>query len=228
MYIKNLGEIEAIAFDIDGTLYPQYRLTYLAFMRYLRYGVFFLYYGLTRNKLHHYKHLTDFRLQEATIMAKYLGCSAAMARKRLDDIIYKGLAPYFHFVKCFDNMTETLKTFKEKGLKLALLSDFPPEQKGDVWGVLPYCDVVLGTEELGALKPHPYSFIKLSEALGVKSERILYVGNSIKYDIRGAKAVGMKTAYLMSYTRRLFNLPLRIADLSFRNYIELRQLVLGE
>ena len=35
MYIKNLGEIEAIAFDIDGTLYPQNSIHWRAIFHYI-------------------------------------------------------------------------------------------------------------------------------------------------------------------------------------------------
>ena len=43
MYVKGLGEIEAVAFDIDGTLYPQWRLTVRALFRYIAHGFFFLF-----------------------------------------------------------------------------------------------------------------------------------------------------------------------------------------
>ena len=123
-------------------------------------------------------------------------------------------------------MPETFRKLKEAGFKLALLSDFPPEQKGDVWGVRQYCSVVLGTEQLGALKPDPYSFLKMADELGVEPSRILYVGNSLKYDVRGSHNAGMKCAYLLPFWRRIFNKPLKEAEISFSNYRQLLNIVL--
>ena len=48
MYIKNLGEIEAIAFDIDGTLYPQNSIYWRAIFHYIIHNYFFLHYGIVR------------------------------------------------------------------------------------------------------------------------------------------------------------------------------------
>lgn len=89
-----------------------------------------------------------------------------------------------------------------------------------------FCDVVLGSEGCGALKPSVYTFGTLAEKLGLKSEEILYVGNNIKADIIGARNAGMKTAYLMPFWRRLFGLKLRHADISFKNYRQLQEIVL--
>ena len=51
MLVKNLGEIEAIAFDIDGTLYSSWSLTIRAFPYYARHCVFFseIRFGAERN-----------------------------------------------------------------------------------------------------------------------------------------------------------------------------------
>ena len=98
---------------------------------------------------------------------------------------------------------------KENGYKIALLSDFPPEQKKDIWGTAPLCDVIMGSEQCGALKPSIYTFGTLIKKLDLPAENILYVGNSIRADITGAKRAGMKTAYIMPFWRKLFNRKLK-------------------
>ena len=87
-------------------------------------------------------------------------------------------------------------------------------------------DVVCGSEALGALKPSKYTFGLLAAKLDVAPEEVLYVGNSISADIEGASAIGMKTAYLMPLWRKIFNKPLPIADISFKNYRQLQDFVL--
>ena len=61
----------------------------------------------------------------------------------------------------------------------------------------------------------------------VKPTEVLYVGNSISADVKGAAAAGMKTAYLMPFWRRLFNKPLPEADISYKNYRQLKKFILN-
>ncbi|MFW5643352.1 MAG: HAD family hydrolase, partial [Alkalispirochaeta sp.] len=73
-------------------------------------------------------------------------------------------------------------------------------------------------EETGYLKPNPEPFLRLIEELGVPAGEILYVGNSYRYDIEGARAVGMVTAHI---TRK--GSPGAPADLVFSRFSELRR-----
>ncbi|MBQ7158843.1 MAG: HAD family hydrolase, partial [Treponema sp.] len=141
-------------------------------------------------------------------------------------IVYDGLRPIFTRIKPFEYVQECFKRLKEAGYRLALLSDFPPSQKGDTWGLLPYCELVMGTEEIGALKPSKYPFGVLAQSLGVDLSEILYVGNSIRYDVIGAKRAGMKAAYLLSGWRRFFRKKHPDADISFVNYRQFTDIVI--
>ena len=226
MVVKNLGEIEAVAFDIDGTLYDQWRIHVKALFHYLAHGIFFLHYGLTRHEMHGMEPLDDFNRVQAEKMAERMNCTYEKALKKLDKIVYSGLKKYFVTMPCIKDVPETFRKCKEAGLKIALLSDFPPEQKGEIWGLKPYCDVILGTEALGALKPDTHSFLRMAEQLGVAPEKILYVGNSFKYDVKGSKAAGMKCAYLLPPLKRLFKQKDKLADISFSDYRQLQDIVL--
>ena len=227
MNVKGLGEIEAVAFDIDGTLYDQWRIHVAAVFHYVAHGIFFLHYGLTRHEMHGSEALQDFRKVQAEKMAVRLHCSVEKAEEKLNKIVYNGLKPLFVKMPCIKNVPETFKKFKEAGLKIALLSDFPPEQKGEIWGLKPYCDVILGTEALGALKPNPHSFTEMSKQLNVSPEKILFVGNSKKYDVAGSKAAGMKCAYLMTPVKAFFGRKDKYADISFSTYRQLQDIVLN-
>ena len=227
MNVKNLGDIEAIAFDIDGTLYAQWRIHLISWVHYVRLCIFFLHYGLVRKELHGMEPSLEFRKIQAQKMALRLGCSEETAEEKLNKIVNNGLEKYFKRIPCYKECVESIKEFKEAGFKIALLSDFPPEQKGDIWGLKQYCDVILGTEALGALKPDPYSFIKMAEQLNVAPAKILFVGNSRKYDVKGSKAAGMKTAYLLAWRYRIFKfLKVKDADVTFSKYRLLRDYIL--
>jgi putative hydrolase of the HAD superfamily len=110
--------------------------------------------------------------------------------------VYRGWEPYFKKVKLYDGAVQAIEAFRAAGLKIGLLSDFPPETKLKNLGIESCWDTVLCTEVLGTLKPHPDSFIKLAQALDTEPQEILYVGNSYKYDGIGAKRAGMKAAII--------------------------------
>ena len=227
VYIDKLGEIKAVAFDIDGTLYRTWKLNIRIIFHFLRYNQFFLKYGLVRSKIRKIPLNDTFKNVQTQMMAKKLHCSPSEAELLLTKIVYAGLSSYFYKIKPYKGAIELIRELKEAGIKTALLSDFPPEQKGDIWGAKDLCDVVLGTEETGALKPSPAPFLKMADLLGLPRDQILYVGNSHKYDVTGAKNAGMKSAYILTGFRRLFNLKLKEADFSFKSYRQLKNIVLN-
>lgn len=51
------------------------------------------------------------------------------------------------------------------------------------------------SEEVGYMKPRPEIFAHATKRTGLKPEQILYVGDSLTSDIRGASAYGWKTAW---------------------------------
>jgi len=222
----NVKEIKAIAFDIDGTLYPNSRLYARIAPFFLRHLLFFIEYNKVRKILHRTGPLPDFFEYQARLLADASGLSPSEARNKIDEIVYHGLTPYFEKVKSYSHVYDAFLAFKKAGLKLAILSDFPPRQKGDIWGTLPLCDVVMGSEECGALKPSVYTFGVLAQKLELPAEAILYVGNSIRSDVRGAHNAGMKTAYILPLWRKIFHLPLKEADICFSNYRQLQKIVL--
>jgi len=221
-----MKDYEVIAFDIDGTLYPSWRLNIRIIPFFLSHLSFFIHYNRVRKILHRTAPLPDFFEYQARLLGLEMKCTSAEAKELIQKIIYQGLTPYFEKVKPYSNVLETFRKFSEAGYKLAILSDFPPEQKGSIWGVIPYCTMVLGTEQIGALKPSKYPFGILAMAFHVAPEKILYVGNSLKYDIEGASNAGMKTAYLLPFWRKVLHLNSRKADICFKSYRQLQDVVL--
>ena len=225
----SLAGIEVVAFDIDGTLYPNYRLYPRLIFHVLRHLRFYFLYSQVRKTLHKTAPLPDFYAYQARLLAEKLHCTEKVARQKIDDIVYKGLEPYLFRTRPFENVGDAFQKLRDAGLRIALLSDFPPSQKGDVWGLLKFCELALGSEEIGALKPSKYPFGVMAMRLGVSPEKILYVGNSVKYDVQGAKGAGMKSALIISPIKRtlrtIFHRPLG-ADIFFSNYRQFIDIVL--
>lgn len=226
------SEIDAIAFDIDGTLYSNWSF-------YRRLGPFLAQnavllsrFGQVRENIRLWQEAhpgeahDDFFVWQAELLAPAIGTTPDEARLILERKIYEGWKPLFARVRPFPHLGETFSALKEAGLKIGILSDFLPSQKGDLWGLAPLCDVILGSEETGALKPSPVPFMALSKALSVPPARILYVGNSIRSDVRGASAAGMKTACIMHPLPLLFGRTVPGADISFSGYRQLTRNVL--
>lgn len=221
VFSNYFGEIQAVAFDIDGTLYKEINLNIRVFPRVLRHLNFFLQYDKARKLLRNKESYEDFGKAQAELMGQLLHCSPEAARERLNTTVYEGLKKYFKRFGAYKGALEFIQKLKEAGIKIAVLSDFPPEQKGDIWGIRPYCDVVLGSEQIGALKPSPYVFSKLQEELKVPAENILYVGNNHTYDVIGPKKAGMKAAWIISNIKTFFGKKSQVADFTFSKYSQL-------
>lgn len=224
----DFSQIKAVAFDIDGTLYRAWKFNLRVFPYFMYHSIFFLKYGLVRNIMHRTAATPEFINLQAEHMAKKLGCTKEEAKERLEKIIYKGLEKYFVNIKPCRGSIEFIKKLKEHGYKLAILSDFPPEQKGEIWGVKELCDVVLGSETAGALKPDATPFIQLAKELNLPPEQILYVGNNHRYDIEGAHNAGMKTAWLILPHCGWFGKKSKIADFTFWHYKQISDIFFGK
>lgn len=186
--------------------------------------VFFAQYGLARGILRKQKTSGNFEKDQAEVMAKKLRCSPEVAEERLEKIVYKGLCKYFTKIPPCNGVVDFIKELKNKGYKIGILSDFPPEQKGNIWGIKELCDVCLGTEKTGALKPSEIPFNALVEKLNLKSDEILYVGNSHKYDVVGAHKAGLQTAWIITPMKRIFGKKSELANITFVHYSELTKI----
>ena len=158
-------------------------------------------------------------------LAKELGCTMPEAEQQLNDIVYEGLRPFFEKINACHGAVELIQKLKAAGFKIALLSDFPPEQKGDIWGIKQYCDLLLSSELIGALKPSSKPFEELAQRLEVPAEHILYIGNSHKYDVEGPKKLGMKAGWFIPWLWGKLGVKSKIADITFRHYSQLENFI---
>jgi putative hydrolase of the HAD superfamily len=223
----------AVAFDLDGTLYPNYRLNIRLIPFILREWPLLLAFGHARDRLRAAEKPEErilpgenFYAAQARLVAAGLRIPYTPSlRDKIERLIYQGWAVHFRSIRLYPFVRETLDSLHRAGLKLALLSDFPPELKLRHLGLDRIWDLVLCSEAIGALKPASLPFKELARGLDMEPERILYVGNSVSYDIRGAKASGLRAALLSSPRKS----PNRAAgaDFIFSDYRKLTQYVLG-
>jgi putative hydrolase of the HAD superfamily len=222
---------DGIAFDLDGTLYPNYRLNIRIIPSLVKLKEFPLLWamGRARNRIRAnpeaYPQGAFYEIQ-ARLMAEFLKEEPDVVQKQVAALIYRGWEPLFTRIAPFPHVRETLAAFKKEGFKLGLLSDFPPETKLANMGLDGHWDTVLCSEVIGRIKPHPLPFLELAQKMGLPPERILYVGNSVRYDISGAKGVGMKAALVTPPIIGRFQLSGN-ADFVFSDYRQLSKYVLS-
>ncbi|MDR2575064.1 MAG: HAD family hydrolase [Treponema sp.] len=232
-----LQGISAVAFDLDGTLYPNYRLNLRLLPFLFRHCRFMLAFGRARDIIRQEQEALaaraslaiqpssgiDFYERQAQLVAEQIKAQKEETRERIDQLIYRGWEPFFLKIKPFSHVKEVLGELKAAGLKLGLLSDFPPETKLEYLGLSGIWDTVLCTENIGALKPAVKPFEELAKAMGCRNGQILYVGNSRRYDVGGAKRAGMKAALLNIGFPVITGVK---ADFTFRSYRQLRHFML--
>jgi putative hydrolase of the HAD superfamily len=112
------------------------------------------------------------------------------------DIAKEAFFSYFQRnVKLYEDTISTLKTLKERGIKVGILTDVPygMDKKlvlTDIEKFKEYVDIVLTSVEVGYRKPNKQGFIQLSKELGVGLNEMIYVGDEEK-DIIGASNLGI-------------------------------------
>jgi putative hydrolase of the HAD superfamily len=216
--------IKAIAFDIDGTLYPNS----IMYLRSLWFAI--RHYPLIRSVKAVRDEMRktpqpgcDFRTIQAQKVADRLNISPEHASHRLNRYVYGDWEMSLRGIALYPGVIEFIAWCRAQGLKMGLASDFPVERKLQVLNITVPWDCMVSTEATGCLKPHALPFKTLADGLGCPPEQILYVGNSYAYDILGAKAVGMLAAHLAG--RPVLNSR---ADYTFSSYAQLQQWITNQ
>lgn len=105
-----------------------------------------------------------------------------------------------HFV-LFDDVLVTLKTLKERGLILGLLTSATKNVIAihRELGLEPYLDFVVTSEEVGADKPDSSIFQAALQRAGVNASKTIHVGAQYKLDVVGARGVGIPPILIDRY-----------------------------
>ncbi len=214
-------QIQAVAFDIDGTLYPYSAMLLKPFLVAARHPRFFYHFARIRAALRRIRPIEDFHATQALLLAERMGSSPEQARSLLDRLVYGELVRSYRTIRPWPGVRQTLAAFRNAGLRLAVLSDFPVEQKVRYLGLDGQFECALCSEESGYLKPNPEPFLMLAQCMKLPPGKVLYVGDRYGYDVEGAAGVGMQTAYFAPRS-----VPQNRADITFNSYDQLADFVL--
>jgi HAD superfamily hydrolase (TIGR01509 family) len=93
---------------------------------------------------------------------------------------------------------QLLAELKERGFELGVVSNGcgNVENLCADFGYSPFLSVIVDSRRIGVAKPDPGIFVHAAEKLGRNPAEIMMVGDSFDRDVRPAKQIGMKTAWL--------------------------------
>lgn len=215
-------KIKAVGFDIDGTLYPNFSMYVSSSSSFFCHPRLVYHFGKVRKEIRSSEYTGDFRETQAKLLSYSMNISQDKAADLIERQLYQRWVYSFKGVKPFKTVRPALLSLKREGLKMGALSDFPVEKKLDFLGLTDLMDIAFSSEETGYLKPHSAPFINMISKFGIKAEEILYVGNSYKYDILGAKKAGLRTAHFVKKPESDSQ-----ADYSFYSFLDLRDWILA-
>jgi FMN phosphatase YigB (HAD superfamily) len=205
------GPLDAIVFDVDGTLYRQSMLRRTMLRRLVTaHAAHPLRGWRTARVLRAYRHAQE-RLRSTVVKEDIadaqvaLTCHEARVDRRLVlDCVTRWMEqePLRFLPRCLQSgVTEFLETCRGQGLRLGALSDYPADGKLRALGLSGFFDVVLCAQEpeVNVFKPNPRGLLLALERLGAAPSDALYVGDRADVDASTAAQAGMRCVIL---TRR--------------------------
>jgi 2-haloalkanoic acid dehalogenase type II len=151
-----------------------------------------------------YLHRDLFEAAEVDLLTE-LGASP---REGNDSLLYLGQsAAALVAVQPRKGLGETLAALRGRGLHLGIVSNIDDDQFHPLFeriGLGSYFDAVTTSEEARSCKPHPGIYRHaLRKAGGIAAEEVVFVGDSLDYDVAGAKALGMTTVLIRDFPGEL-------------------------
>lgn len=148
------------------------------------------------------------RLEEVEIAGIYDICLRRMGLEvepeLIEQIMEMEQEAWLAGVRVGPDVVFTLERLRGAGLKLGLVSNasYLPrlmDAQLDYLRLVPYLDSVTWSSAIGWRKPEPRIYRKALDALQVAPERAVFVGDRLREDVRGPKALGMRAVLLREW-----------------------------
>ncbi len=210
-------EIQAVTFDMDGTLYNSARLFIKLLPDILRNRKFIFEYYKVREEIRREEFRGDIRGEVINRLSQRLMMNTLDCEYMIDETIYRLFASKIDRRLLFKGVRDFINILKKNDVKIGIISDFPVDEKLLRLGL--YFEplrVVINTEDVGALKPCVEPFKKAAEIFEVEPAKILHIGDRERSDVLGAKRAGFVSARIIRIGKRRSD-----ADIIFRDYSEL-------
>jgi FMN phosphatase YigB (HAD superfamily) len=101
----------------------------------------------------------------------------------------------------YDDVLPTMKTLKERGLILGLITSMKKEINlvSRQLGLEPYLDFTITSSDVRAPKPEPPLFLAALERAKINALEAIYVGDQYSTDVVGARVVGINPVLIDRY-----------------------------
>ena len=198
-----MPKIKAILFDLDNTLIDFVKMKEESCKSAVHAMVAA---GLKIPEAEAYERLMktyfDVGIESDTAFSAFLKSEGQFSHKILAAAINTYLKTKNKFLKPYPNVKPTLKTLKQQGITLSIVTDAPKTkayQRLMGMGIEPYFKIVVGHEDTGKAKatglPLKLALRMLKqEHPDLESSEILMVGDSMRRDLIPAKKLGLRTA----------------------------------
>jgi len=125
-------------------------------------------------------------------------------RRPITQQIVDRILDHINTMKYINIDPESIKVIaelKKKGYRLSLVSNMMLpgkllKAKLQETNALSIFDNIAISSDVGYLKPHPEIFIHTMKQLNLKADELVFIGDTYKQDIVGAKKVGIRTIWL--------------------------------
>lgn len=220
-------KIRTVAFDIDGTLYPNYQMYFFSIPFAITHLRLLTAFAHVRRDIRKVRPIDDLGELQITMTAEKLGWSTEKTKTAIEKNLYGRWERVLQNVVLVRGVSELLSGLPMTGRTTVAMSDFPVNRKLEYLGLEGRFDHAFSSEDTNYLKPNPEPFIRILELTGDEPGQVLYVGNSCAYDIEGARSVGMQTALFTSSSKKSVKGQTCEADLHFTRYTELSAILLA-
>jgi HAD superfamily hydrolase (TIGR01662 family) len=146
--------------------------------------------------------------------AAYAGCRAAQDRSFRRTLADTFLGPetdlgalerlaarYWRYppTALHDDVVPALEDLREAGYRLGVIANQPSQVREAMTRdlLVPYFEVWGVSDDLGLRKPDPALFVHAVRTAGASPDDTIMVGDRLDYDIRPAKAAGMRTIWVL-------------------------------
>ena len=126
-----------------------------------------------------------------------------------DDGLHARLMNLYLSIPAYPEVPDTLLRLRERGLKLAILSNGTPAMltaAAQHAGIAAYFDAVLSVEEVGVFKPHPRVYQLAPQRLNVVKDGICFLSSN-SWDAWSAKAFGFQVLWCNRYNQAPERIP---------------------
>ena len=181
-----MKEIEAVIFDVDGTLLDTTEFYYQAYKH------TFLYHGLPTRS---WEEIVPVMSTGRNLEECYRYFSPSGDVRQLCETHRSFQEEHANLAVPFPNTRETLKKLRGAGVKLAVVTTRSKRtsiKTLEMAGIICYLDAIVSGEDTTNHKPHPEPVLKAIQQLKTEAKRAVMVGDT-GVDILAGKSAGTRT-----------------------------------